>query len=255
MTKTSIQEAALDYINSGREKNFYAANRTVTLQVFGQAVDVETIWYSKDEDKVFLHCGCKEFEADIDIGSLSDENQERMREVLACVEVPEDSVPGLMRMHENKPLVFLFRVADMDREEVNRGLSREECFKRCANFYTLDELGDAWNDTDDDMRFLIDVKTSWMYVSLPEPKKPEPWTFNEQEFIGRYCPMEGGNDYLGWIDDICKLLDGEAEPGDAASTGEYANCSEKELRKELKRLTTIVLTQAVERYVDDEYMD
>lgn len=78
MTKTSIQEAALDYINSGREKNFYAANRTVTLQVFGQAVDVETIWYSKDEDKVFLHCGCKEFEADIDIGSLSDDNQQRM---------------------------------------------------------------------------------------------------------------------------------------------------------------------------------
>lgn len=249
----TIKEVALDYINSGREKNFYSANRTVTLQVFGQAVDVETIWYSKDEDKVFLHCGCKEFEADIDIGSLSDENQERMREVFACVEVHEDSVPGLMRMHENKPLVFLFRVADMDREEVNRGLSREKCFKRCANFYTLDELGDAWNDTDDGMRCLIDVKTSWMYVSLPEQKKPEPWTFDEQAFIERYCPMEGGNDYLGWIDDIYKLLNGENMPGDAASTGEYANCSEDELRKELKRLTAIVLHQAVDEYVKRNY--
>ena len=90
-------------------------------------------------------------------------------------------------------------------------------------------------------------------VTEPEPKKPEPWTFDEQAFIERYCPMEGGNDYLGWIDDICKLLDGEAEPGDAASTGEYADYTEEELRKELKRLTTIVLTQAVEEYVNRKY--
>lgn len=167
----TIKEAALDYINSEREKNFYAARHTVTLQVFGQAVDVETIWYSKREDKVYLHCGCKEFEGDIDVESLSDENQERLREVLACENVTDEDVPRLMQMHEGKPLVFLFRVADVDREEVNRGLSREECFKRCANFYTLDELGDAWNDTDDDMRFMMDVKSSWCYVSQPE--KPD----------------------------------------------------------------------------------
>ena len=250
-----IKEAALDYINSGRERNFYAARRKVTLQVFGQTVDVETIWYSKQEDKVYLHCGCKEFEGDVDLESLSTENQERVREVLACEDITDEDVPRLMEMHEGKPLVFLFRVADVDREEVNRGMSREECFKRCAKFYTLDDLGDAWNDTDDDMRCLMDVKSSWCYVSQPEKKEPEPWQFDEQAFIERYCPMEGGNDYLGWIDDICKLLDGEAEPGDAASTGEYAGYTEEELRKELKRLTTIVLTQAVERYVDDEYMD
>lgn len=169
-----IKEAALDYIDSGREKNFYAANRTVTLQVFGQAVDVETIWYSKREDKVYLHCGCKEFEADVDLGSLSTENQERVREVLACEDITDEDVPRLMELHEGKPLVFLFRVADVDREEVNRGLSREECFKRCANFYTLDDLGDAWNDTDDDMRFMMDVKSSWCYVSQPE-KPDEEW--------------------------------------------------------------------------------
>lgn len=248
-----IKEAALDYINSEREKNFYAANRTVTLQVFGQAVDVETIWCSALEDKVYLHCECKEFEGDIDIESLSTENQERVREVLACEDITDEQIPRLMQMHEGKPLVFLFRVADVDREEVNRGLSREECFKRCANFYTLDDLGDAWNDTDDDMRCLMDVKSSWCYVSQPEKKEPEPWQFDEQVFIERYCPMEGGNDYLGWIDDICKLLDGEAEPGDAASTGEYADCTEEELRKELKRLTTIVLHQAVDEYVNRKY--
>ena len=166
-----IKEAALDYIDSGRERNFYAARRKVTLQVYGQAVDVESIWKGEDNDKVYLHCGCKEFEADVDLESLSTENQERVREVLACEDITDEDVPRLMQMHEGKPLVFLFRLADVDREEVNRGLSREECFKRCAKFYTLDELGDAWNDTDDTMRCLMDVMRSWCYVS--QPKQPD----------------------------------------------------------------------------------
>ena len=79
------------------------------------------------------------------------------------------------------------------------------------------------------------------------------WEFDEQAFIEQYCPMEGGNDYLGWIDDISKLLHGEAEPGDAASTGDYANMSEEDLRAELKRLTAIVLHQAVDEYVKRNY--
>lgn len=170
----TIKEAALDYINSERECNLVAARHNLTLKVGSLMVDVETVWYQKQEDKVYLHCGCKEFEGDIDVESLSDENQERVRDVLACENVTDEDVPRLMQMHEGKPLVFLFRVADVDREEVNRGLSREECFKRCANFYTLDDLSDAWNDTDDDMRFMMDVKSSWCYVSQPE-KPDEEW--------------------------------------------------------------------------------
>ena len=88
---------------------------------------------------------------------------------------------------------------------------------------------------------------------LEEKPKQEVWEFDEQTFIEHYCPMEAGNDYLGWIDDICKLLDGEAEPGDTASAGEYAGLTEEELRKELKRLTAIVLHQAVDRYVEQNY--
>lgn len=90
------------------------------------------------------------------------------------------------------------------------------------------------------------------YELKDEPKQTA-CAFDEQTFIEYYCPMEGGNDYLGQIDDICKLLDGEAEPGDAASTGDYAGLSEPELRKELKRLTAIVLHQAVNRYVEQNY--
>lgn len=96
----------------------------------------------------------------------------------------------------------------------------------------------------------------WWAVTIRDYEddvEPKEWTFDEQTFIEHYCPMECGNDYLGWIDDIRKLLDGEAEPGDATSTGEYAGLTETELRKELKRLTAIVLHQAVDRYVEQNY--
>ena len=211
----TIKDVALDYIDSERECNFYAANRKLTLQVYGQDVDVESIWKGEDNGKVYLHCGCKEFEADIDIESLSTENQERVREVLMCVSLSPKEVRKLTEQWKDVPLVFLFRVADVDREQVDVGMSREECFKRCANYYLLSELGDCWNDTDDDMQCMLDIKSTWCYVSMPEKKAEEPWEFDELAFIEKYCPMEGGNDYLGWIDDICKLLDGEAEPGDA----------------------------------------
>lgn len=249
----TIKEVALDYINSERENNFYAADRKVTLYVCEQELDVETIWYSKDEDKVYLHVGCNEFEGDLDIESLSEANQQRMREVFKWVYVSPEMVPMLMEQFKDETLIFLFRPADMEHRPDIRGLSREECFKRCANYYTLDDFDGAWNNTDDEECEMPDIKSTWCYVSQPEKKEPKPWEFDEQAFIEQYCPMAGGNDYLGWIDDICKLLDGEAEPGDAASTGDYADCSEEELRKELKRLTTIVLTQAVESYVEENY--
>lgn len=176
MAKTT-KELALDFMEQHGDGNFITADIAVSLTIHEQAVEVETVWYSKNEDRVYLHCGCPEFEGDIDIDSLALHNLRTLRGVFTA------------------------------------------------------------------------------YLSGKNTEESKPWKFDEQAFIEKYCPMEGGNDYLGWIDDICKLLDGEAEPGDAASTGEYASLSKPELRKELKRLTTIVLTQAVERYVDDNYDD
>ena len=74
MEKRTIKEIALDYIQNN-ECNFYANNKKVALTIFKNDVDVESIWYSKDEDKVYLHVGCEEFEGDIDIETLSHENQ------------------------------------------------------------------------------------------------------------------------------------------------------------------------------------
>lgn len=77
--KQNIKEAALDYMQS-HECNFYAENSNVTLYIGPTALDVESIWRSKDEDKIYLHVGCEEFEGDLDIESLSDDNQRRMLE-------------------------------------------------------------------------------------------------------------------------------------------------------------------------------
>lgn len=75
--KQNIKEAALDYMQS-HECNFYAEDNNVTLYIGPTTVDVESIWRNKDDDKIYLHVGCKEFEGDLDIESLSEENQRRM---------------------------------------------------------------------------------------------------------------------------------------------------------------------------------
>lgn len=77
--KQNIQEAAMDYMQS-HECNFYAEDNNVILYIGPVAVDVESIWYSDKEDKIYLHVGCPEFEGDLDIESLSEDNQRRMLE-------------------------------------------------------------------------------------------------------------------------------------------------------------------------------
>ena len=136
-------------------------------------------------------------------------------------------------------------------EEMRRKFSREELIGHLQREYCMNL---PW-ELDDALDYAQSVYPDITEKDLKNRQQPEekPWQFSEEDFISQYCPMEGGNDYLGWIDDICKLLDGEAEPGDAASTGDYASMGEEELRKELKRLKRAVLKQAVDRYVDENY--
>ena len=61
--------------------NFYVVGIPLTLDIFGHKVDVESIYES--EDKIYVHVGCPEFEGDLNIDSLSDENQERISETLS----------------------------------------------------------------------------------------------------------------------------------------------------------------------------
>lgn len=72
--KQNIKEAAMDYMQHN-EHNFMAADKKVVLNIFGNRVEAVSIWYSDKEDKIYLHVGCPEFEGDLDIDQLSDENQ------------------------------------------------------------------------------------------------------------------------------------------------------------------------------------
>lgn len=76
-----ITNAALEYMQHN-DCNFMAAGKNVVLSIFGNKVEAETIWFSRKEKKFYLHVGCEEFEGDLDIDSLSDENQWMLQGVL-----------------------------------------------------------------------------------------------------------------------------------------------------------------------------
>ena len=79
---SNLQETALNFIqkNCG---NLAANDLKIELVIFDHVIQSESIWYSKDKNKIYLHVGCKEFEGDIDIDSLSDNNQAKILTALS----------------------------------------------------------------------------------------------------------------------------------------------------------------------------
>ena len=84
------------YFGSDQERNFFTTPVQPSISIFGKNVDAESIWYSKHEQKYYLHCGCKEFEGDLDILSLSDENQKRLaQDLLSIIRLnPDKTIPA-----------------------------------------------------------------------------------------------------------------------------------------------------------------
>lgn len=68
----NLQELAMDFMHTN-DNNVYDAG--LKISIFGNPVEVESIWYSDKDDKIYIHVGCEEFEGDVDIDSLSDCNQ------------------------------------------------------------------------------------------------------------------------------------------------------------------------------------
>lgn len=77
--------------------------------------------------------------------------------------------------------------------------------------------------------------------------------FDTQEFLEKYHPFYYQCDEIALIDDIDKLLDGDTDEGDCASTGIYANWTKEELENERNKLMTNVLKQAFDNYLTIEY--
>ena len=73
----NLQETALNFIQ--KNGGTLAANDLkIELFIFDHIIQSTSIWYSKDENKIYIHVGCKEFKGDIDINSLSDSNQAKI---------------------------------------------------------------------------------------------------------------------------------------------------------------------------------
>ena len=77
----SIQKTAMDFMHRN-DHNFYAIDLKVRLRIFENEVDVESIWYSDKEDKIYIHVGCFEFKGDLDIDSLSSENRKILQDAM-----------------------------------------------------------------------------------------------------------------------------------------------------------------------------
>ena len=75
-----LTELAMDFMHNN-DCNFISEDIKFELTIFGNPVYPESIWYSDKEDKIYLHCGCPEFEGDLDITQLSDSNQKILIDV------------------------------------------------------------------------------------------------------------------------------------------------------------------------------
>ena len=78
----NLQETALNFIQKN-DGNLVTNELKIELIIFDHVIQSESIWYSKDENKIYIHVGCKEFEGDIDIDSLSDSNQAKILTALS----------------------------------------------------------------------------------------------------------------------------------------------------------------------------
>lgn len=83
--ETAVVNAAKAFFKGNFERNFYAAEFFPEITIFGNPVNVETIWYQKEEDEFYLHCDDKEFEGDIKLTSLSERNLEKILATLMCI--------------------------------------------------------------------------------------------------------------------------------------------------------------------------
>ena len=76
----TLHETAKLFIKKN-ECNLYAADIPCSVIIFGHKVDVESIWHEKNSGSIYIHCGCKEFEGDIDIQSLSEDNKTELMKI------------------------------------------------------------------------------------------------------------------------------------------------------------------------------
>ena len=70
--------------------------------------------------------------------------------------------------HRKETILFFFNIDDVQREDIESGITREEMAEKCCCMILLKEFDNDWNDSDDEINHIPDKLATWCYVSLPE---------------------------------------------------------------------------------------
>lgn len=187
----------MDYMSS-HEANFYAEDNKTTLYVGGMPLDIESIWLNKKEDKIYLHVGCKDFEGDLDIESLSEDNQGRMMKAFG-IDVKRDEL-----WEEVKQYVTLAN-EHLEQEGVNTMIHIEKY--ELGGGYMVYKLYDG-NDVD-----VVDDD-----VKLEDAVKVIEKTW--KSLIDTYC--DDTDDYCEMVK--LRRVSGDTHQGDANLIYSFADC-------------------------------
>ena len=77
--------------------------------------------------------------------------------------------------YAKEPVLFFFDVIKINREDIENGLTRQECIDMSHTAIPLSTFTTDWNDTDGgtdadnkQRTYIPDVMNNWCYVSMPE---------------------------------------------------------------------------------------
>nr|MBQ4455807.1 hypothetical protein [Clostridia bacterium] len=84
MKKKTIEETLKEYFEKGGEINLFTTEHGCVIDLFTYVIEVESIWRDirEGEDTYYIHVGCPEFEGDLKVSSLEEENQKAIQECL-----------------------------------------------------------------------------------------------------------------------------------------------------------------------------
>lgn len=80
--KPELEEALMDLIHKEGPKgiNLFAADINLSVNISGVEREIESVWYCDDDDRIYLHISCPEFEGDIRHDSLPNDVQSKLRD-------------------------------------------------------------------------------------------------------------------------------------------------------------------------------
>lgn len=76
------------------ENNLIAADIPINVTILGETMTIESVWRNDDGD-IYIHVGCPQFEGDLKVSSLSDDNIKKISYTLE----PEVEYSNKLREH------------------------------------------------------------------------------------------------------------------------------------------------------------